>query len=373
MVKTKKQVVELLYKNRKEEKQQQQQQNDILFKQTTPEFYDNPSSSKNSFLQSMFNYLTTEEIKEMLIDCEDKEEEAILRMMTQSNYLQSIQDKIKHRLFLSCCKNEKPSDDTIATVQQLSHTKIGANRLFKKEKTKRNPVLVVEQVQLFNNKITQKVDTNVNTTKVQLKKSKMGRLALDDALQQLRDTQQQDPFSGWSEARKRAYKMIERNPNSYYYRFNAPGEQQRKGKWTEEETKLFMQRLSEMGANSQWGLFSIAIPGRVGYQCSNYYRFMIESGQIEDPNYILDEKGKAHYLFDKKTKDGGIEKILRKHSKHESKKSIEISTVKAVSKQNEDDNDDDYTSNNNKRTIAKTSQVTRKVHPLILPRIAELK
>lgn len=60
--------------------------------------------------------------------------------------------------------------------------------------------------------------------------------------------------------------MIDKNPNSYYYRFNAPGEQQKKGKWTEEETALFLNRLRQVGANSQWGIFSIAIPGRVGYQ-----------------------------------------------------------------------------------------------------------
>ena len=96
-----------------------------------------------------------------------------------------------------------------------------------------------------------------------------GRLALDDALQQVQDSKHNtelDGYAGWSAARLRAYKMIEKNPNSYYYRFNAPGEQQKKGKWTEEENTLFLDRLKQVGANSQWGIFSIAIPGRVGYQ-----------------------------------------------------------------------------------------------------------
>lgn len=43
---------------------------------------------------------------------------------------------------------------------------------------------------------------------------------------------------------------------------------------------------------------------------------MIETGQLHDPNYVLDHKGKARYLFDKKTEDGAVEKIFRKHSKH---------------------------------------------------------
>jgi hypothetical protein len=62
-----------------------------------------------------------------------------------------------------------------------------------------------------------------------------GRLGLDDALKQFQE-HQIDPekaFEGWSQARIRAYQMIEQNPNSYYYRFNDPGEVQRKGQWTD--------------------------------------------------------------------------------------------------------------------------------------------
>lgn len=63
-----------------------------------------------------------------------------------------------------------------------------------------------------------------------------GRLGLDEALQQVQKHRQADPekaFEGWSQARIRAYQMINENPNSYYYRFNAPGEVQRRGQWTE--------------------------------------------------------------------------------------------------------------------------------------------
>jgi len=62
----------------------------------------------------------------------------------------------------------------------------------------------------------------------------MNRLRLDDALKQLQEGGN-DPdkvFEGWSEARIKAYKQIDTNPNSYYYRFNAPGECQRNGPWT---------------------------------------------------------------------------------------------------------------------------------------------
>lgn len=42
----------------------------------------------------------------------------------------------------------------------------------------------------------------------------------------------------------------------------------------------------------------------------------METKQIIDPNYVLDEKGKAHYLFDKKNSNGQVEKTFRTHSKH---------------------------------------------------------
>lgn len=103
-----------------------------------------------------------------------------------------------------------------------------------------------------------------------------GRLALDDALKQVQEngTNGDKAFEGWSEARIRAYQMIEQNPNSYYYRFNAPGEIQRKGQWDAKEREIFFKRLAELGANGQWGIFAMEIPGRVGYQVSLYYLYI---------------------------------------------------------------------------------------------------
>jgi len=82
---------------------------------------------------------------------------------------------------------------------------------------------------------------------------------------------------GWSEARIAAYLGRHENPNAYYYRFNAPGEPQSTGGWTVEEHNLFMELISE-GVDFHWGILSRAVPGRVGYQCANYYnvRFVFE-------------------------------------------------------------------------------------------------
>jgi hypothetical protein len=50
-------------------------------------------------------------------------------------------------------------------------------------------------------------------------------------------------------------------------------------------------------------------------QCSNYYRSLIEKGEVVDPNYYLDEKGKAHYLFSTTKRDGSVSKGVRTHKK----------------------------------------------------------
>eukprot|EP00842_Homolaphlyctis_polyrhiza_P000577 jgi/Hompol1/151/HPOL_003934-RA len=73
----------------------------------------------------------------------------------------------------------------------------------------------------------------------------------------------------------------------------------------------------------------MAIPGRVGYQCSNFYRHLIKTGEINDPNYMIDDKGDLHYLFGKK--DGGAG-VIRVHSKHGSggQKAIEQRRAMAV-------------------------------------------
>jgi hypothetical protein len=99
----------------------------------------------------------------------------------------------------------------------------------------------------------------------------------------------------WSEARQKAYEQIETNPNSYYYRFNAPGEKQRNGDWDEEERKLFFDRLKTHAPNQKWGVFSMVIPGRVGYQCSNFYRQLVLNGDIKDPAYSVGADGKLKF------------------------------------------------------------------------------
>ena len=65
----------------------------------------------------------------------------------------------------------------------------------------------------------------------------------------------------------------------------------------------------------KWGMFSKSIPGKVGYQCSNYYRTLIKSGEVEDSNYMTDEKGELRFNFknkgfERKNKDTGVSEIV---------------------------------------------------------------
>ena len=50
---------------------------------------------------------------------------------------------------------------------------------------------------------------------------------------------------GWSEARIKAFRNREKNPNQYYYRFNDPGEPQATGKWSPKDKALFLKLVAK--------------------------------------------------------------------------------------------------------------------------------
>lgn len=54
------------------------------------------------------------------------------------------------------------------------------------------------------------------------------------------------------------------------------------------------------------------IPGRVGYQCSNYYRQLIKEGEIKDENYTFDKNGKLVFRF--RDKEGKSTLIRQKRN-----------------------------------------------------------
>ena len=129
----------------------------------------------------------------------------------------------------------------------------------------------------------------------------------------------------WSDARRNSYLRADSYPNAYYYRHLPPGEKQINGAWTASEKAAFLKRVEEFRGNSttmsgDWGMFSLTIPGRVGYQCSNFYRKLVEAGEIYDSQYVKGEDGLLHHLS--RMHDGKIvtktngEKGKRKSAKH---------------------------------------------------------
>jgi hypothetical protein len=57
-----------------------------------------------------------------------------------------------------------------------------------------------------------------------------------------------------------------------------------------------MRHFRELKADgSLWGLFAASIRGRIGYQCSSFYRSLIDQYKITDKRYTRDAQGCLHY------------------------------------------------------------------------------
>ena len=95
----------------------------------------------------------------------------------------------------------------------------------------------------------------------------------------------------WSAAKRQSWAAIETNPNAFYYRHVAPGQTKRTGAWDEREKKLFMETIKiHPPSQGKWGLFAQHIPGRVGYQCRNFYHRLLESGELTGDEIISEPK-----------------------------------------------------------------------------------
>ncbi|EAY00490.1 Myb-like DNA-binding domain containing protein [Trichomonas vaginalis G3] len=87
----------------------------------------------------------------------------------------------------------------------------------------------------------------------------------------------------WSPAKKQSWEARKTNPNAYYYRHVDPGVVKRTGAWDDEEKELFMKAIKlHPPTQGKWGLFAMHIPGRVGYQCRNFYHRLLETGELHE-------------------------------------------------------------------------------------------
>lgn len=103
--------------------------------------------------------------------------------------------------------------------------------------------------------------------------------------------QELDERSEWSTAKRTAYETMESNPNAYFYRHVAPGQRKRNGAWDEDEKQLFLKVMKiHPPSQGKWGLFAQHIPGRVGYQCRNFYHRLLESGELTGDEIVPESK-----------------------------------------------------------------------------------
>ncbi|KAF9328207.1 hypothetical protein BGZ91_001105 [Linnemannia elongata] len=97
----------------------------------------------------------------------------------------------------------------------------------------------------------------------------------------------------WSEVRIKTWEHRRTNVEGFYYRFVDPTEGQQNGPWSAKSTQEFMVRLEEWKARgirigTSWGIFSMKVSNKAGYQCSSYYRKLLETKKLTDPAYAWD-------------------------------------------------------------------------------------
>ncbi|KAF9570565.1 hypothetical protein EC968_001684 [Mortierella alpina] len=94
----------------------------------------------------------------------------------------------------------------------------------------------------------------------------------------------------WSEVRIKTWENRRTNTEGFYYRFVDPTEGQQNGPWGKKSIQEFMVRLEEWKARgirigTSWGIFSMKVSHKAGYQCSSYYRKLLENKTLTDPAY----------------------------------------------------------------------------------------
>lgn len=200
-------------------------------------------TAKVERLKMTFSRLTTEEIFTALKNFEYNEDEVTM-LLTKNEFIGQLRNEIaqfRQKNPISAVSVKMDSMNNLESFDSDSDCESESESECESEVKGPTASIVKRKIQ----------NTSVK---------RASRLKLDDALTNT------SGMEGWSEARIHAYQSMKKNPNTYFYRFNAVGETQRNGPWSKEEDELFMKRLAEFGADGQWGIFSMAIPGRVGYQ-----------------------------------------------------------------------------------------------------------
>ncbi|RIA97618.1 hypothetical protein C1645_852966 [Glomus cerebriforme] len=204
---------------------------------------------KINFIKSIFNFASCEEIDIALQDCEG-DETLVLYKMSFSMYLESIRQIIKERqieVYLSCLISDEQKE--IAAKYKKNEEIINIETI---------PPILNENLACSSSSTNPSLPTSPTSPATPILQS-ASNTNIDNV--ELSD----NPF--------------EYN-NHHLFRNVCSNEPQKKGKWSEEEDILFMNRLEEFGHHGPWGEFSLVIPGRSGYQCRDHYKALVKRGRV---------------------------------------------------------------------------------------------
>lgn len=151
-------------------------------------------------------------------------------------------------------------------------------------------------------KKSKETKTKKEPAKTKKEPSKTKKVVIDDdkLTEKLKLYVSEEIWSSWSPIRRESFKQIMTNPNTFFYRNRPPNDPQKYGAFTQEEEELFIKRVNYFRHDLKiddglWGLFSVPIRGRLGYQCSNFYRQLIRDGKIKDSRYEIASDGKLKF------------------------------------------------------------------------------
>jgi hypothetical protein len=85
----------------------------------------------------------------------------------------------------------------------------------------------------------------------------------------------QPDMTDWPDPKKRAWENKHKNENGFLYYFKPDGEEQKTGKWTEDEKESMINLIDKKHGGHRppyWGVFSKEIPGRNGLQCRDVFK-----------------------------------------------------------------------------------------------------
>jgi hypothetical protein len=233
----------------------QKQNNNNMFSNDVNSIMDEPMKERKiNFIKSVFNFASYEEIDIALQDCEG-DETLVLYKMSFSMYLENIRQIIKEqqlKVYLG---------RFIADEQK----EIAA--LYKNEEVEPiSPIpLILDETSACSSSSTAESSSPTSPT---------FPISSTTSIFQ--------PISNTNIDNVEISKNHSLEYNNYHlFRNVCSNEPPKKGKWSEEEDILFMKRLEDFGHRGPWGEFSLAIPGRNGYQCRDHYKALVKRGRIK--------------------------------------------------------------------------------------------